>query len=88
MLKFCKNVLRSWKNEEIHGQMKTFIRDKLIKTVMIKTKNSDICLEMLGIMAASRLGKEWTDILLTNEKFVDFLEKLMVNGVTEDDILM
>lgn len=68
--------------------MKTFIRDKLIKTVMIKTKNSDMCLEMLGIMAASRLGKEWTDILLTNEKFVDFLEKLMVNGVTEDDILM
>lgn len=68
--------------------MKSFIKDKLIKTVMVKTKNSDMCLEMLGIMAASRLGKEWTDILLTNEKFIDFLEKLMINGVTEDDLLM
>ena len=43
---------------------------------------------MLGIMAASKLGKEWTDILLTNEKFIDFLEKQMINGVTEDDILI
>jgi len=39
-------------------------------------------------MGASRLGKEWTDILLSNEKFIDFLEKSMINGVTEDDILM
>jgi hypothetical protein len=39
-------------------------------------------------MGASRMGKEWTDILLSNEKFIDFLEKSMINGVTEDDILM
>jgi hypothetical protein len=28
------------------------------------------------------LGKEWTDILLSNEKFIDYLEKSMINGVT------
>ena len=39
-------------------------------------------------MAGAQLGKEWTDILLTNEKFIDFLEKSMINGVTEDDLLM
>lgn len=44
ILKFCKVVLRSSKNEEIHRNMKGVIRDKLIKTVMVKTKNSDMCL--------------------------------------------
>jgi len=39
-------------------------------------------------MAGAKLGKEWTDILLVNERFIDFLEKLMINGITEDDILM
>lgn len=39
-------------------------------------------------MASARLGKEWTDVLLSNDKFIDFLEKTMVNGVTEDDLLM
>lgn len=43
---------------------------------------------MFGIMAGSKLGKDWTDILLVNEKFIDFMEKLMINGVTEDDTLM
>lgn len=47
-----------------------------------------MCLEMLGIMANAKIGKEWTDVLLSNDKFIDFLEKTMVNGVTEDDILM
>ena len=46
--------------------MKALIRDKMIKTVMTKTKNSEMCLEMLGIMAASKLGREWTDVLLVN----------------------
>ena len=68
--------------------MKDVIRDKLIKTVMTKTKNSDMCLELFGIMAGSKLGKEWTDILLVNEKFIDFMEKMMINGITEDDTLM
>jgi len=44
LLKFCKNVLRSSKSEEMHLGMKGIIRDKLIKTVMTKTKNSDMCL--------------------------------------------
>lgn len=44
LLKFCKNILRSAKNEEIHANMKNIIRDKFIKTVMTKTKNSDLCL--------------------------------------------
>ncbi len=44
LLKFCKNVLRSSKNEEIHSSLKVIIRDKLIKVVMTKTKNSDMCL--------------------------------------------
>lgn len=82
LLKFCKNVLRSSKNEEIHNLMKAAIRDKLMKIVMTKAKNTDMCLEILGLMSASRLGKEWTDILLSNEKFIDFLEKSMINGVT------
>jgi hypothetical protein len=59
-----------------------------MKSVMTKTKNAEMCLEMLGIMASAKLGKEWTDVLLSNDKFIDFLEKTMVNGVTEDDILM
>lgn len=66
LLKFCKNILRSAKNEEIHRGMKSFIRDKIMKTVMTKTKNVEMCLEMLGIMASSKLGKDWTDILLSN----------------------
>jgi hypothetical protein len=82
LLKFCKNVLRSSKNEELHATMKSVVRDRLMKSVMTKTKNTEMCLEMIGIMAASRLGKEWTDILLSNEKFIDFLEKSMINGVT------
>ena len=62
--------------------MKELIRDKMIKTVMTKTKNADMCLQMFGIMAGSKLGKEWTDILLVNQKFIDFMEKLMINGIT------
>jgi hypothetical protein len=59
----------------------------MMKSVMTKTKNAEMCLEMLGIMANAKIGKEWTDVLLSNDKFIDFLEKTMVNGVTEDDIL-
>jgi hypothetical protein len=57
-------------------------------SVMTKTKNAEMCFEMLGIMASSKLGKEWTDFLLSNGIFIDFLEKTMINDVTEDDILM
>ena len=88
LLKFCKNVLRSSKSEEMHAGMKPYVRDRLMKAVMTKTKNPEMCLEMMGIMASSRLGKEWTDVLLANEKFVDFLEKIMMSGVTEEDILL
>lgn len=66
LLKFCKNVIRSSKSDEIHSDMKGVIRDKIIKTLMTKTKNSEMCLELFGIMAGSKLGKEWTDILLVN----------------------
>lgn len=44
LLKFCKNVLRSSKNEELHNLMKGAIRDKLMKIVMTKAKNTDMCL--------------------------------------------
>lgn len=44
LLKFCKNVLRSSKNEELHSLMKGAIRDKLMKIVMTKAKNTDMCL--------------------------------------------
>lgn len=46
--------------------MKACVRDKLMKSVMTKTKKPDLCLEMLGMMAACRLGKDWTDVLLAN----------------------
>ncbi len=82
LLKFCKNVLRSSKNPEFHSNLKPYIRDRMMKTVMTKTKNVDMCLEMLGIMGSAKLGKDWTDVLLSNDKFIDFLEKTMVNGVT------
>lgn len=68
--------------------MKSIIKEKLIKSVMTKSKNEELCQEMLGIMANTKLGREWTDILLSNDKFVDYLEKTMINGITPDDILM
>ena len=39
-------------------------------------------------MTNSKIGKEWTDILLSNEKFIEYLGKIMISGVSEDDILM
>lgn len=39
-------------------------------------------------MGNSKIGKEWTDILLNNEKFIEYMGKTMIDGVTEDDILM
>ena len=68
--------------------MKPYIRDRLMKSVMTKSKNQEMCLERIGIMAAVKLGKDWTDVILANERFIDFLEKIMVNGVTEEDILL
>ena len=88
LLKFCKNILRNTKNNEFHDCIKPIIKDKMMKTVMTKSKNTEMCLEMLGIMANSKLGKDWTQILLSNDKFIDYLEKLMINGIEEDDILM
>lgn len=38
--------------------------------VITKSKNEEMCLELFGIMAYSKIGKEWTDILLNNEKFI------------------
>ena len=68
--------------------MKMIIKDKLIKILMVKSKNEEMCIEVLGIMANSKIGKEWTDILLNNEKFIEYMGKTMIDGVTEDDILM
>jgi hypothetical protein len=66
LLKFCKNILKSTKNPEIHQGMKAVIKDKLIKMVMLKSKKGEMCLGVYGIMANSKIGKEWTDILLNN----------------------
>lgn len=44
MLKFCKSFLRSSKNEEIMSNMKGYLKDKLIKLIMTKSKNSEMCL--------------------------------------------
>jgi hypothetical protein len=68
--------------------MKSVIKDKLIKMVMLKSKNGEMCLGVYGIMANSKIGKEWTDILLNNEKFIEYLVKVMISGVSEDDILL
>lgn len=64
------------------------IKDRLIKMVMLNLKNEEMCLEILGIMTNSKIAKEWTDILLSNEKFIEYLGKIMISGVSEDDILM
>lgn len=56
--------------------------------LITNSKNEDMCLEVLGIMANSKIDKEWTDILLNNEKFIEYLGKIMISGVSEDDILM
>ena len=68
--------------------MKGIIKDRIIKMVMINSKNEEMCLELVGIMTHSKIGKEWTDILLSNEKFLEYLGKIMISGVSEDDILM
>jgi hypothetical protein len=39
LLKLCKNVIRSSKNEEIHNSLKPYVRDRMMKAVMTKTKN-------------------------------------------------
>ena len=89
MLKFCKNILRSLKDtHEIHIGMKDIIKDRLIKMIMTNWKKEDTCLEILGIMANSKLRKEWTDILLAHDEFINNIEKKMVDGITPDDILM
>jgi hypothetical protein len=41
-----------------------------------------------GIMGYAKLGKEWTDVLLAHDEFINNIEKKMVDGVTPDDILM
>lgn len=89
MLKFCKNILKSLKPEhEIHIGMKDIIKDRLVKMIMTNWKKEETCLEILGIMANSKLGKEWTDILLAHDEFINNIEKKMVDGITPDDILM
>lgn len=88
MLKFCKNILKSSKNEEIHLAMKDVIKDRLIKMIMTNWKKEDVCLEILELMANAKLGKEWTDVLLAHDEFVNSIEKKMVDGVTPDDVLM
>lgn len=39
-------------------------------------------------MAFSKIGKDWTDVLLAHDEFINNIEKKMVDGVTPDDILM
>jgi hypothetical protein len=39
-------------------------------------------------MSYSKLKKEWTDILLTHDEFINDIEKKMIDGITSDDILM
>jgi len=39
-------------------------------------------------MANAKIGKEWTDVLLAHDEFINNIEKKMVDGVTPDDILM
>ena len=46
--------------------MKPYVRDRLMRAVMTNTKNDEMCLEMMGIMASSKLGKDWTDVILAN----------------------
>jgi hypothetical protein len=68
--------------------MKTVIKDRLIKMVMLKSKNAEMCLGVYGIMANAKIGKEWTDILLNNEKFLEYLGKVMIESVSDEDILL
>ena len=39
-------------------------------------------------MAVCHLKKEWTDILLTHDEFINDIEKKMIDGITTDDILI
>lgn len=39
-------------------------------------------------MVHAKIDKDWTDILLSNEKFIEYLGKIMISGVSEDDILL
>ena len=73
-LKLVKNILKSSKSEEIHSSMVPFIKEKIIKSIMTETKNEEMCLELVGILANSKIGKEWTDIILQNDKLIDYLE--------------
>ena len=57
LLKLCKNILKSSKSEDIHLSLKMIIKDKLIKILMLKSKNEEMCLEVLGIMGNSKIGK-------------------------------
>lgn len=91
MLKFCKNILKSLKPMPLHPiqiGMKGIIKDRLIKMITVNWKKEETCLEILGIMANSLLGKEWTDVLLAHDEFINNIEKKMVDGITPDDILM
>ena len=55
---------------------------------MTNWKKEETCLQILGIMANSKLGKEWTDVLLAHDEFINNIQKKMVDGITPDDILM
>lgn len=39
-------------------------------------------------MSYAKLGKDWTEILIANDKFIDAIQKKMVDGITTDDVLM
>lgn len=39
-------------------------------------------------MANSKIGKAWAEIIQNNEKFIEYLGKVMISGVSEDDILL
>jgi hypothetical protein len=47
--------------------MAQVIKDRLIKMIMVNWKKEETCLEVLGIMAYSKLGKEWTEIMMAHD---------------------
>lgn len=39
-------------------------------------------------MSHTKLGKDWTEILLSYPKFIDFISNTLISGVTADDLLL
>lgn len=67
--------------------MGSAIKERMVPMIL-EMGNEEVVLEMLGIMSYAKIGKEWTDIILANESFLDFLEKTLIDGLSEDDVIM